>query len=529
MEEIAEPLNPETIDEVEESVISEHVTDEDRRLGGKKELPTILILSAGPLISQLTNALYGIINTIWVSKAIGDKALTAISTYNNFDTIGRAFGVFLQVTAAAKISSLIGSGQQAEATQVFSDLLRLIVVCWAATAGIFIPCAKPCAKWFGAEEDIIQLGYDFIFPNLMLTFIPCIYLLGCGCLQAEGRSWTFCIFQVTALVSNMFIFCPILLLVVKTGIAGVAYANGLAELIPGIIIIVFFYRGKYGIKPHPRELLKKFTPHTWAACKVGFSQFLYQISLALPGIIIRKYFGLASGGDRVIFDNVMAGFNTFCRLWGLVASVTNAMTIGFIPAASYAFGAKRFKRILHLLLHTIWISVTWNLLTQIFTCGFPRMMSSIFSKTKEYLDWGEIIVRNGNLMSFLSPCPIIAQALLQSQQKGGLATLLSFLTQLIPLPIITTILYFTNKTDIGRLNYCYPIQNAWQALVSIPFFYLTLRQVVKIAKDKEAISNIAKDETLSEMQKSKSTQFLDAEDTPDGNNDQPEDSGISEL
>ena len=51
------------------------LTEEDIRLGGKPPLQTVCLLSSGPLISQVTNSLYGIINTIWISKALGDSEL----------------------------------------------------------------------------------------------------------------------------------------------------------------------------------------------------------------------------------------------------------------------------------------------------------------------------------------------------------------------------------------------------------------------------------------------------------------------
>lgn len=136
-------------------------------------------------------------------------------------------------------------------------------------------------------------------------------MTACGCLQAEGRSWLFCITQISALVLDMLVFCPLLLLGFKTGIWGAAVATGLAELCPGIVIIILFYRGKFGIKPKPRDSLKKFSPHTWEALKVGAAQLLYQISKAIPGMIIRKFFGLACDGDEAKFSNVMPRFQCF--------------------------------------------------------------------------------------------------------------------------------------------------------------------------------------------------------------------------
>lgn len=458
------------------------LTEEDIRLGGKPPLQTVCLLSSGPLISQVTNSLYGIINTIWISKALGDSGLTAISTYQNFDTIGRCFASFLQVSATTKIASLFGEGLNSEASQVLTDLLRFSVVCSIISPSLFIPLSKICVRWFGADEYITNLGFKYIIPNLCLSIIPAVFLILCGCLQAEGRSWLFSITQITALCLEMFVFCPLFLLVFKTGIAGAAIANGIAELIPSIVVLFMYYRGKFGIKPQFSQMLKKFSPHSFEALKLGLAQLILQLSWAIPGVIVRKLFGLSSGNDTNVFNNVMAAFNTFNRLWGIEEAVPNAINIGFIPAASWAFGAKQYMRIIWLLIHALWISVVWCSLSMILTMGFPVQMAKIFSNTPEYLEWAKKIIRNGNISTCVCEIPGIITSLLQAMKLGNQASLLSFLVQLLPVPIAALILYYTDKHNIGRLIYCYPIQTFFGIAVSIPYIVVALRTIIKSHK-----------------------------------------------
>ena len=51
---------------------------ENYRLGGRKPLPTILSLMGGPVLLQICGAAYGIVSTMWVSKAVGTVGVTAI-------------------------------------------------------------------------------------------------------------------------------------------------------------------------------------------------------------------------------------------------------------------------------------------------------------------------------------------------------------------------------------------------------------------------------------------------------------------
>lgn len=463
------------------------LTEEDIRLGGSGPLKTICILSTGPLISQITSALYGVINTIWISKALGDSGLTAISTYQNFDTIGRSFASFLQLSATTKIASLFGEGLNSEASQVFTDLLRFSVVCSIITPAVFIPISKICVRWFGADEFITNLGFKYIIPNMCLSIVSCIFLIGCGCLQAEGRSWLFSITQIVALCLDMLVFCPLFLLGFKVGIAGAAIANGLSELIPAVVIMILYYRGKFGVKPLMKQMISKFSPHSFEALKLGMAQLIFQLSNSIPGIIVRKLFGLSCGNDENVFNNVMAAFNTFNRIWGIEAAVPNAINMGFIPSASYAYGAKRYRRINWLLLHAVWIAFLWSVFSMILAMCFPIQIAKIFSDTPEYLEWSKKIIRNGNLLTCICEIPGIIISLLQSMKKGNQASVLSFLIELLPLPIISIALYYTNKHDIGRLIYCYPIQIFFGVVASVPFIIISLREIFKKQKEQESL------------------------------------------
>ena len=102
----------------EKGVVADDKKDKDYLLGGRPPLKTICDLSAGPIVSQLINALYGIVTTFYISMAIGDRGLSAVSTYAVFDSVGRSFGFFLSTSASATISALFGAGKEEDVHQL---------------------------------------------------------------------------------------------------------------------------------------------------------------------------------------------------------------------------------------------------------------------------------------------------------------------------------------------------------------------------------------------------------------------------
>lgn len=198
----------------------EELTAEDIKLGGSSPLKTLFRLSVGPFLSQVTNKLYGIITSIWISKACGDDGLSAVSTLNAFDGIGRAFGFFLAIAAVTQISYLYGKGKSQEASQVIADLIRMSFICGAIVAAVLLPVFKPCSRWFGSNETIVDLGFKYMELLAIFSFNTCLFLSAGGCLQGEGRTFLFGISNVACLVLNMCVFNPIFLFGFKTGIIG---------------------------------------------------------------------------------------------------------------------------------------------------------------------------------------------------------------------------------------------------------------------------------------------------------------------
>lgn len=236
-------------------------------------------------------------------------------------------------------------------------------------------------------------------------------------------------------------------------------------------------------KPSLSQLLKRPSSNSYEALRLGLAQLILQLSWTFPGLIVRKLMGEASDHDIEKFDNVMAAFNTYNRFWGIQIAVPNAINIGFIPAASYANGAKRYMRIVWLLVHSIWIAVIWCGFTMFLTMVFPIPIAKIFSNTPGYLQWSKYFLVYGNVLTFLAEVPGIITSLLQAMKKGIQASILSFTVQLIPVPILVIILYYTNKHDVGRLIFCYPIQTFIAVVVSAFFLVFTIREIFKKQKE----------------------------------------------
>ena len=441
--------------DIENKSIDKH-EKEHFRLSGRSPLITIIVLSFAPVLSQFTSALNGAIDTMWISKSVGEVGMTAVAAYTAFDNIGRAFGFFCSVAGSSQVSALFGSGNTEEASQVIVDLLRVCLLSGIFVPAILIPLIKPGVRWFGASEEVVNIGFNYLFPILIFTFSTCIFVSSGGFLQGEGRSFLYGMIQIASLLFNMFVFDPIFLLIFKWGLPGAAYARILSETLPAIILIFLYFKGKFAIKPKFSQFFNKFSSKTWIALKVGVSQLVSNLSISIPGIVVRKLIGNSTNSPQS-FNDALAGFNIVFRYAQISTNFNTGITMGTLPPSSYAFAAKNFERWFSLQWHMNWICLTWSSFTCFCSWVFPYQIASFFSKGDGYLFYATQMVRNFNVAGFLVFTRLTFATTLQSIQRGGRSALLSFISQFISILGFAFLLYYTNKFNPIRLVYCYSL------------------------------------------------------------------------
>ena len=502
-----QPLNPEKSMSEMKPDFEVYETDTDKkvekdehfRLAGRPPLKTLLILAVGPLISQLVSAMYGVIASMWVAKAMGDQGMAAVSLFTNIDNIGRAFGFFMNCAASQKISSLFGEGKGEEAGQVICDLFRSSILCGMIVPAILVPVAKPLGKWFGADDETLHMGLGYIYVLLGCSVVSCFFLMFCGCLQAEGRTMLVSIAQISAFVMNMAIFCPLFLLVFHLGTSGAALATVCSEAIPTIILFILYFRGKFSVKPKLNGLIKRFSPNTWPALYVGVSQLAANTSRSLPSILQRKFMGLATkDGGNMTFNDAMAGFNAVIRIYGISDSVRLAISMALLPTASYAFSSSSYSRFLRLILHACWLNLLWGIISCLITVFIPQYVAMMISSSDNFLSAAVPMIHISNMEAPYAWGRFVCQTILQSLSYGGLATIYSVVATFFANIGSYCLMYFTDKHNVPRMMWSYSVSSATAFVIGIFCLIKPLKMAytkAKVAKvEPQKLENLSDDQ-----------------------------------
>lgn len=469
-----------------------------KKLAGEKPLKTLFLLMIGPFMQQISSALYGIFSTVWVSMGVGPIGVTAISTYTTFDAFGRCCGFFLCTAAATQISALFGAKKSQEAPQVVCDLLRVAVFMGVLVPSVLCPTVNIACRWFGAGDEVVALGYDYLLPILVTSVITCINVACTGFLQAEGKTLLIGLVAMGSLIGSMCVFGPLFVLAFKWGMTGAGVSTVMSDAIPGVTFLCCYFGKCFLVKPKFSGLIKKFSPYTFKALRVGASQLVSNLGMVVPGIVIRKLIGQSVTGQA--FNDALAGYAIIFRYQMVINCVCIAVSSGFIPAASYAYAAKNYRRYWRLVLHAAWISQTWSLITNIFSWAIPKEVSKIFGTDPGYLKYAEPMLFNGNALGFLCWFRIIAQGILQSMQMGFRAMILSLITQLFSIIAFAYLLYYTGKNDPSRIIWCYPMSYALGVILGLALIIPELRRVYILRNEQRAREKAEEEEDMHELE-----------------------------
>lgn len=486
-------MQPDTplLSEVDKSVMTEPTMitgdEEAQRLAKKSPLLTFLDLSIGPTITQLVFSFYTIVNQYWIGKTIGDHGLQVIASIWLYDMVSFAFCNLFAISTSTQVSYLFGAHMYSDISQVVVDMLRLSLVIGAVYAAIVIPTTKLVVKWITSSSVGLQEAFLYQVISAGASFVSFFFYTLCGLLEGEGRAWLYGFAQFATLILDMLVFLPLFLFVFHWGVWAAALSGILSQLVPFLYLLFLLLRGKLSIRITARQFFAKHSSQSIKAISVGMASFILNFSEAFPHIYLQHFIYKVAEVNGVK-ESVESMWPIMTRLYMLSLSILAALDTGFLPAASYAYGQKNYSRIKALLFHMSWISFIWSATNSFVMSVFPEKIFGIFTKNKDAL---RIVPKLIWRIFATNPLYLIHEQVisyLQAVKRPTRATIVSVLTMVIPIPVTSTIIYYTKKNDLQWMFNTYLFEDAGTALISLTGLSTVLFRMWRL-KDGEDFSD----------------------------------------
>ena len=341
--------------------------------------PLLIKLSVPMMISMLVQALYNVVDSIFVSH-VSENALTAVSLAFSLQNVMIAVGVGTGVGVNALLSKSLGEKDQARANKTAENGIFLSLCSYAVFLLIGLTCMKPYFYAQTSDMDIARQGILYLSICCVLSLGLFTQTTGEKLLAATGRTHLSMISQLVGAVVNI-VLDPIFIFWLDLGVQGAAWATVIAQGCSAVWVLVFLTGRKAALRLRPRYMVLK-PARVRKIVSLGLSGFFMNLTNSLVQVVCNATLQVY-GGD--LYVGVMTIINSLREVFMMPI---HGLSNGAQPVTGYNYGAGLYSRVRQSIRFSVAGTVGCAALFWAAAMVFPGALIRIFNGDAEMLAAG---------------------------------------------------------------------------------------------------------------------------------------------
>jgi putative MATE family efflux protein len=331
---------------------------------------------------MLVNALYNVVDRIFVGRGVNEVALGGLSLVLPLMTISMAFAMLFGIGAANMISMRLGQGRRAEAETALNHCFWILTIIGIILMAVELVFLDPILSLLGAQEGSRALEYARSYYRIIL-YGQVFFVLGFGfshCTRAQGFPTVTMISMFIGAGMNL-ILDPIFIFGFGWGVEGAAWATIISQLASALWILAFSFSKRTVVRLRFRAFQCSL-PVIFQIMAFGSAQFFLQFIMSGVQLLYNMsmgWYGAAALGVANGGDIALSGMNIVGSISMLILMPVFGINQGAQPILGYNYGAKKFDRVIKTYLGAAGAA------TAICTAGFivvellPEMLVRVFA------------------------------------------------------------------------------------------------------------------------------------------------------
>lgn len=403
------------------SEVKELETEKISKLLFKYSLPTI--------VAMLVNAIYNVVDRIFIGQYVGENALAGLSIVFPIMTILFSFAMLVAIGGSNLISNNLGAGKKDEASKIFCVTICYGVILSITSIVITYIFRFDFLKMVGANDDTIIYAEQYLNIILYGYIFQLMSLILNNSVRAEGMAKLAMKSMITSAITNIFLDY-IFIAKLNLGVRGAGLGTIIAQFI-GFLILSSFYVRKKSILTVKLEYFKLDLKRISNINRIGFSSFAVNSGSAISTMIMNNSL-LYYGGNQAI-----TSMSTAFSIQTLVYMPLFGLRQGMSPIMAYNYGAKNNKRVYDTLFLGMKVACLFSIVCFILIESFPYFFVSFFIKPDS--NTMELAVHTLRIFMLMLPIffiNVFGLTLFQTTNRGTLANILTICRQLLIIPFI---------------------------------------------------------------------------------------------
>lgn len=457
--------------------------DRAKRLGEGSVGKLLLSFSIPAIIGMLVNALYNVVDRIFIGRGVSGTAIGALYVGMPISLILMAFSMLIGIGGNTLVSIRLGQNRKEDADRIAGNSVVLLAVISIVIAALGLIFLEPLLKILGASASNIQYAMDYL--RIILIGAP-FQAIGFGMnnfIRGEGNPKTAMITMLIGALLNT-ILDPIFIFVFKMGVQGAALATIISQAVSAIWVMSYFLSGR-SILTIKKEYLRFKWPIFKEIVSIGFSPFSMQLAASMVTILLnnnlQKYGGDLATSSMGVIQSVSM----------MILMPMFGINQGAQPIIGFNYGAEKYDRVKRTLGFAIIGASVFGILGFIATQFFTKSIVQLFISDVGDLDEILLIAIPG-MKIYLMMLPIIgfqvmSSSFFQAIGKPKHSAFLSLSRQVIVL--IPALMILPNFYGLQGIWMAGPIADTIASILTAILLFIFLKQL-NVIEEKQKLNKV---------------------------------------
>lgn len=409
--------------------MSNEAVVKENPLGTERIGKLIVTFSVPSVVSLVVNALYNIVDQIFIGRGVGYLGNGATNVIMPLTVIVIALSLLVGDGAAAYLSLKLGQKDKKSAAQGMGNAIIATIFVGIVLCILFQIFLRPLCLLLGATEEILPYAMDYGRIVLGGVLFSAIDSAMAGIIRADGSPRYSMAGLLIGCITNI-ILDPVFIFIFRWGVKGAAFATIIGQILNAIFYLAYIRKFKsihltkesFVIK---RKVLSK-------VCSLGVSSFINQISIVVVMAVTNNI--LVIYGAKSIYgpEIPLTTIGITMKVNQILTAIILGLATGAQPIFGYNYGSNqkgRVKQTYRIIL------VTTTIIQIIAFCIFqfaPMSIVQLFGSESDL--YNEFAVKCFRI--FLLACPInglqmVTGVFFQSIGKPRQAAILSLTRQIL--------------------------------------------------------------------------------------------------
>ncbi len=344
------------------------------------------------MLSGILQLMFNAVDIIVVGRFSGSQALAAVGSTSALINVFTNLFIGISLGANVLTARFYAAGREKEVSETVHTAITLALVSGIVMALVGLVFSKGALALMGTPDDVI--GLSALYMRIYFLGMPffMLYNYGAAILRAVGDTKRPLLFLMIAGVINACLNM-VLVIVFKLGVAGVAIATVISQMISCVLVLRCLCRSESSYRLRFSELgmkgyyLKQIfsvgVPAGIQSTVINFSNVLLQSSV--------NSFG----------STAMAGYTAANNLLGFLYVSVNSITQACMSFTSQNYGVGKLKRMDRVLADCMILSVVVAVALGCICYGFGPKILQIYTEDAEVIACGMEILAYTTITYFL--------------------------------------------------------------------------------------------------------------------------------